>query len=87
MSAPAALGATSTPSQSAKHQYTLFYRHGSNPYPQTLNFLHSSADVRGVIYERCKRHCEVMGYRFVSVRPTIVDLDKEENFFLNGREG
>ena len=64
-------------------QYILHFRQGSNPYPLFTFFFFSSTDMKKVV-ERAKRHCEVMGHRFVSVRPAVTDLDQAENF-LNDR--
>lgn len=62
--------------------YMLFYRSGNNPYPQFTFFFHGSKDMK-MISERAKRHCDAMSYRFVYVRPAIIDLDQAENFLLN----
>lgn len=58
--------------------YILYYRQGQNPHPQFCGFYHKSKDMQ-VVMERAKRHCDLMSYRFVFVRPFIVDLDKVEN--------
>jgi hypothetical protein len=71
--------------KSDKILYTLWYRQGSNPHPQFIFFPFPSRDIRTIV-DRAKRHCEVMNYRFVSVKATIVDLDHAENFLLN-KEG
>jgi hypothetical protein len=58
-----------------KNIWILFYRHGVNPHCQK-GFYHN-----GDIYaanKRAKEHCDVMGYRFIFVRPLIVDIDEEE---------
>ena len=65
-----------------QHQYTLYYRQGNNPHPQQLTFMLNSPKLQDAV-RRAQRHCEVMNYRFVSVKPTVVDLDREENFLLN----
>ena len=72
-------GETQPSGLGSKLMYILYYRQGSNPHPQFLFFFHSSTDMK-VISERAKRHCDTMSYRFVYVRPAIVDLDKAENF-------
>lgn len=61
--------------------YTLYYREGRNPNPQFVSFYLQTKDMR-IVAERAKRHCEVMNYRFVYVKATIIDLDKEENLLL-----
>ncbi len=62
--------------------YTLFYREGRNPHPQSTFFYHTSRDMK-IVVERAKRHCDVMNYRFVQVYPSIRDLDKEENMITH----
>jgi len=57
--------------------YILFYRQGNNPHPQFFLFYHPSGEIRQVV-DRIKKHCELMNYRFVNVRPFIVDLDAVE---------
>lgn len=58
--------------------YVLYYRQGNNPHPQFLFFYHSSSDMK-IIAERAKKHCDFMNFRFVYVRPAVVDLDKAEH--------
>ena len=62
--------------------YELYYRQGNNPHPQTVMFYFTPGDMKAVV-DRSKRFCEVLNYRFVHVRPAIIDLDKEENVILN----
>ena len=64
--------ATSNP-LAEKPRYIFYFRRGSNPHPEFFCFDHDSRDMR-VIVERAKKHCEIMGYRFVNVRPFLVDL-------------
>jgi hypothetical protein len=67
--------------------YILYYRQGSNPYPQFFVFHHESSDIRKVV-ERIKTHCEKMNLRFIHVRPLIVDLDEaEEKIFGKAEVG
>jgi hypothetical protein len=61
--------------------YTLYYRKGDNPHPQFLFCWLPTQDMKFVA-DRVKKHCEAMNYRFVYVRPTIVDLDKAEKSAL-----
>lgn len=65
--------------------YLLYYRQGNNPHAQFFVFYHASKDMK-TITARVKRHCEVMNYRFVYVRPLVVDLDREENFLTSSQE-
>lgn len=69
---------TENSSKQTRIPYTLYYRQGSNPHSQFLVFNHSAvADIHSIV-ERAKRHCEIMNYRFVSVRPLVIDLDAAE---------
>ncbi len=74
-----------TSSQKDSVPYILFYRQAANPYPLFSVFYHPSHDIR-VVVDRVKRHCELMSYRFVSVRPLIVDLDKAEQRLYGTQE-
>lgn len=62
---------------SSEIAYVLFYRQGSNPHPQFFVFNYPSGDIRRVV-DRAKKHCELMNYRFVNVRPFVVDMDAAE---------
>lgn len=76
----------SAPASAAKIPYVLYYRQGNNPYPQFFVFFHGSKDLRKVV-DRSKRHCELMNYRFVSVKPLIVDFaEAEARQFNRGEE-
>ncbi len=55
--------------------WILFYRHGVNPSCYK-GFYHD-----GTMREaqnRAQKHCNVMGYRYIYIRPFMVDIDKEE---------
>jgi hypothetical protein len=80
--APVPPALPSNGSVDGKILYTLYFRHGRNPYPQFTFFYHSSKDPK-VAMQRAQRHCEVQGFKFVSVQPAIVDMDKQDNFMLN----
>ena len=60
--------------------YTLYYR-TDGPHPQLVSFYLPSKDMKFVV-ERAKRFCETMRYRFVHVKPAIIDLDAEEERHL-----
>jgi len=62
-----------------KNVYILFYRHGMNPHCQK-GFSHDG-DIKSAV-QRAQRHCEVMGYRYIFVRPFISDIDEEEKYKL-----
>jgi hypothetical protein len=58
-----------------KRAYTLWYRYRATA-PFSKNFyyegdLHDAA-------EAGRRHCQIMGFRFVIVRPFIIDLRNQE---------
>jgi hypothetical protein len=59
--------------------YTLFYRHGMNPQCQK-GFVHEG-DIKSAV-QRAQRHCEVMNYRYIFVRPFVSDIDEEEKYKL-----
>jgi len=77
---------TTTPQiQSAPRtsQFTLFFRVGANPYPQSVNFNFSGTFRDAIV--RAQKHCEIMNYRFVSVRPAIIDMDEVEKHHLGDK--
>ena len=55
--------------------WTLYYRHGVNP--GCFKTFYHEGDMRSAIV-RIQKHCAVMGYRYVYIRPFMVDIDKEE---------
>lgn len=61
--------------------WTLYYMYGSSsPISKQFTFDGNlqEAMMRG------RKHCSVMRYRFVRVRPALVDLDHQEEMFLRG---
>jgi hypothetical protein len=55
--------------------YTLYYHYrASRPLEFIFIF---EGDLKKAV-TRGRRHCEAMNYRFIKVRPTIVDLDDRE---------
>lgn len=65
-----------------KNLYTLYFRRGSNPHPQVKNFF-----MNGTMQEvvaRAKKHCEVLGCRFVRIEPFISDLAIDERQHTGG---
>lgn len=64
-----------TPSETT---YILYYRQGQNPHPQFFIFNHPASENMRAVVDRVKRHCELMNYRFVNVRPFLVDLAEAE---------
>lgn len=61
--------------------WRLFYRRGDNPGHMFKEFYHPG-DL-GKVINRCKEHCTTMNYRFISVKPAIVDLAEEEKEHTN----
>lgn len=64
--------------------YTLFYRQGRNPHPMTKNF-HHIGSLRDVV-DRAKKHCEVLGARFVRIEPLFSNLENDERIHMGTRE-
>ena len=55
--------------------WTLYYRYGAVPY------LHKNFNCDGSMLDainRARQHCIVMGYKFICVRPFLIDLDEQE---------
>ncbi len=62
--------------------WTLWYRFGTVPIA-TKSFIFD-----GNLQEattRARKHCEIMKYRYVFVKPMIVDLDYQEELFIAGK--
>lgn len=55
--------------------YILHFRQGNQVQIKHFNFTGNLKDAA----ERAKIHCERMGYRFIFVRPFVVDLDHQES--------
>lgn len=61
--------------------WTLYYMYGSSsPISKLFTFDGNLQDatVRG------RKHCSIMRYKFVRVRPALVDLDHQEEQFIRG---
>jgi hypothetical protein len=55
--------------------YIMYYRHGMNPkLEKVFKFTGTLNEARN----RALKHCEVMGYRLIFVRPFMVNLEDEE---------
>jgi len=63
--------------------WTLHYRHGMNA-GLTKNF-HHEGDFESAQL-RARKHCEVMGYRYIFLRPMVIDIESEEEYKKLGRE-
>ena len=61
--------------------YIMFYRHGMNAN-LTKGFF-CSGGIQ-VAQKRAFEHCKIMGYKFIFVRPMVVDLQSEEEYKLKG---
>ena len=72
------------PSAQLPRIWTLYYRYGNIPHQQK-NFimLDNNPSMKDAI-ERAREHCIRMGYRFICVRPFLVDLDEQESRKLSG---
>jgi hypothetical protein len=68
-----------TPTFIGKNIYILFYRHGMNAGCQKGFFC--EGDIKQAV-QRAQRHCEVMGYRYIFVRPFVSDIEEEEKYKL-----
>ncbi len=72
---------TSTVNKCYSNLWTMFYRHGMNAN-LTKGFY-----FKGNVHEAKKRaldHCQIMGYKFIFVRPLVIDLKSEEEYKLRG---
>jgi GTP-dependent phosphoenolpyruvate carboxykinase len=56
--------------------FILYYRQGMNPHTMFM-FFFASGPFNQII-SRAKNHCEIMNYRFVTVRPAITNFEEEE---------
>jgi len=71
--------------------YEMQYRQGMNPHPMTKKFHMQQAGtyqerLRAAI-ARGRRHCEITGLRFISVRPFLSDLAQDEKHHTNSTDG
>lgn len=65
----------SIPVVEVKKTWTLYFRYGSVP------ILHKNFDLEGNMLDainRARQHCIIMGYKFICVRPFLIDLDEQE---------
>lgn len=72
------------PNGTSDSYYTLFYRQGRNPHPMTKNF-HHTGSIRDVV-ERAKKHCEVLGARFVRIEPLFSNLENDERTHMGVKD-
>ena len=64
-----------TPVESPEEVYLLYYRHGMNPQC-VKGFKHAGGLKSAII--RAQKHCLLMNYRYIFVRPLICNLEDEE---------
>jgi len=57
--------------------YVMYYRHGMNPQLNKV-FRHNGDMASAVL--RARKHCEIMGYRYIFLRPFIIDIESEEDY-------
>lgn len=62
--------------------YIMFYRHGMNATLSKGFFC--KGDLLEA-QETAKKHCRIMGYKYIFTRPMVVNLDEEEHQKLNLR--
>jgi len=58
--------------------YILHYRQGQNPHPMNSAFEADSSIPLTKLIDRAKRFCTNMNWRFISIKPFIIDMDKME---------
>ncbi len=64
----------------AANLYVFYYRHGVNPgLSKIFYFSGGFKEAKS----RAEKHCGIMGYKFIWIRPFIVDLDAEESTQLS----
>ncbi len=55
--------------------YNLYFRHGMNPTCQ--KGFHCAGGLNAAV-ARARQHCDIMGYRYIFVRPMVCNIDLEE---------
>ena len=63
--------------------WILYYRHGMNA-TLSKGFYFNGTMVDAI--RRARKHCEIMNYHYIWVRPMVCDFDSEEYLKLNGKE-
>lgn len=56
--------------------YTLYYRHGFS-VSCSKGFIHEGGLKSAIT--RAIKHCEIMGYKYIFVRPMVSNIDEEES--------
>lgn len=61
--------------------YLMFYRHGMNANLTKGFYCEGNLlDAR----KRAEKHCKIMNYKYIFVRPMVCNLEEEESYKLNG---
>lgn len=71
----------STKEEHLSHLWIMFYRHGMNA--NLTKGFYFAGDILAA-RNRAIKHCQVMGYRFIFIRPMVVNLEREEEYKLKG---
>ncbi len=71
-----------TKNSSLERIYKLYYRRGTELTEKHFEFPGNLKEAT----ERARQHCDVMGIRFIWVRPFIVHLDHQEEMKRLGQE-
>ncbi len=71
------MSTTQAPAQPELTRYVLYYRFSSEPGGFSIKWFDLKGDLTSAI-RRGREHCLTMQLKFLSVRPFMSDLDKEE---------
>ena len=63
------------PSAQLPRIWTLYFRYGNIPY-QFKNFIQDGTMAEAI--SRAREHCIKMNYRFICIRPFLIDLEEQE---------
>lgn len=77
----ASLTPPNNPKECDSNIWMMFYRHGMNAnLTKCFKWPGDLQEAR----KRAEKHSKIMGYKFIFIRPLIVDLDKDEEYKLHG---
>ena len=62
--------------------WNLYYRYGN--IPQVVKAFRLDGTTKDAIL-RARKHCEIMGFKYILVRPMVVDLDFQEEQFIRNK--
>ena len=77
----AASGSPKAVRTNLSNYWTMYYRHGMNANLQK-NFYFEGTLVQAQL--RAREHCDVMGYKFIWVRPLVCNIEEEEAYRKRG---